>query len=119
MKIRGNFKDLIEFLLGKKDKGSLRAHLARSTAGTFALKISFSVLGFLPSLLANREVGPWTSGLTITSYADFVRFEAGNPVATLLSSGEKLAGNQRFHLKRRSRICRTIGGIGLIGRESR
>ncbi len=55
--VRQHIQDMIDLVLGKKDEGSLRAHLAKSTVGTFALRIASTGLGFLSSLLLARLLG--------------------------------------------------------------
>lgn len=54
---RRYIKEFAQILLGRQDQGSLRAHLAKSTAGTFALKVTSTGLGFLTALLLARLLG--------------------------------------------------------------
>ena len=54
---RDFFKEATNDLLGKGYKGSLRTHLTRSTAGTFALKVASTGLGFLTALILARLLG--------------------------------------------------------------
>jgi len=64
---RQRVQDIVEIVLGKKGQGSLRAHLARSTAGTFALKVASTGFGFLTSLLLARLLG--AAGYGVYAYA--------------------------------------------------
>jgi len=61
---RRSVKKLFQILLSKQ--GTLRVHLVRETAGTFALKISYLGLGFLSTLLLIRLLG--AAGYGIYSY---------------------------------------------------
>lgn len=64
---RQRVQDIVELTLGKKGQGSLRAHLVRSTGGTFALKVASTGLGFLTSLLLARLLG--AAGYGVYAYA--------------------------------------------------
>ena len=50
-------RDIVTHFLGRQSQASLRVHLARSTAGTFALKVISTGLGFLTSLVLARLLG--------------------------------------------------------------
>lgn len=65
--VRRYIKETAQALLGRGAQSSLRVHLARSTAGTFALKVASTGLGFLTSLFLARLLG--AAGYGVYAYA--------------------------------------------------